>query len=229
MAASRGICCSAEGNEFGGCCRETPTAPLLGFGVGRALRTPIQGLGPSWQSGAGPQRDSSEPPSSSHFAAQLRSKWPAAGPGPLPISHARSGADNVPKALGGLVPSTFPGAPLSPAAPLGAGPAGTPGTPPAPARPRAPSSSRASRLHPALPRFGVGARGPGGLLASATPFFLTPGPPGTQGGVWYVPARPHSPNWSRLLRRRRRSAGTGVGPEPMLQRLVAPQWGHIAP
>lgn len=168
-------------------------------------------------------------PSRSHFAAQLRSKWPAAGPGPLPISHARSGADNVPKALGGLVPSTFPGAPLSPAAPLGAGPAGTPGTPPAPARPRAPSSCRAPRPYPVLPRFGVGARGPGGLLASATPFFLTPGPPGTQGGVWYVPARPHSPNWSRLLRRRRRSAGTGVGPAPMLQRLVAPQRGHVAP
>lgn len=38
------------------------------------------------------------------------------------------------------------------------------------------------------------------------------GSPGTQrGGVRHAPAQPHSPDWSRLLRRRR-SAGTAAGP-----------------
>lgn len=48
----------------------------------------------------------------------------------------------------------------------------------------------------------------------------SPNQPGTnrqQGGVRHAPAQPHSPNWSRLLRRRRRSAGTGAGPVRQLR------------
>lgn len=48
------------------------------------------------------------------------------------------------------------------------------------------------------------------------------GSPGTQrGGVRHAPAQPHSPDWSRLLRRRR-SAGTAAGLHGALQPGITP-------
>lgn len=53
----------------------------------------------------------------------------------------------------------------------------------------------------------------------------SPGTHRQRGGVRHAPAQPHSPDWSRLLRRRCCSAGTAAGSAQRLQhRMEPPAW-----
>lgn len=242
MAASRGICGSVGGNEFGRCCRKAP-APRRGPAAWLWGRTcpahPNPGVrDPPGSVGPDPSPTAPSPFPLSFCCPITLQMAGTGGTGTLPISHARSGTDNVPEPSAASRPELSHGLPSARLLPLEPAPRGHRGR-------RQPRHGCGTELFPCLPPApgasegqdaGL-ARGRGGRTRAGRapalrhPLLSHPGPPGThwrQGGVWYVPARPHSPNWSRLLRRRRRSAGTGAGPAPMLQRRVAPQRGHMA-
>lgn len=121
--------------------------------------------------------------------------------GTAPISHARSGTDNVRSAGSSWGPQLSHGLPQrsghGDAANVGGGGTTT-------ALPTAAAGQDA-----------VGMRPDGHTRAGPDPGLRHP-LLSQQGGVWYAPAWPHSPNWSRLFHRQRRSAGSAAGPAPML-------------
>lgn len=171
-----------------------PEAPALSSGVGRALHSPPA-------QSVGPQRDGPErfPVPFGHPIALSVAGW-GAHPQGRPQLATLARARTMSAALGALGAASFPmGSPST---------AGT-GTQPTPVRHNhgterltAPSPHRPALPTTAAGQDAVGTRPGGHTRAGPDPGLRHP-LLSQQGGVWYAPARPHSPNWSQLLQRQR--------------------------